>query len=109
MDAIVGEWDILEFCYRINWFTNTCIEMSKINRLTPNINIQYTLSLKSSHSLLYAHAFITTSCTTQTCSTTHTQLDKPFICLHSVGVVFGEHEDSRSDDPSNQSDSEECF
>ena len=22
VDAIVGEWDILEFCYRINWFTN---------------------------------------------------------------------------------------
>ena len=22
VDAIVGEWDILEFCYRTNWFTN---------------------------------------------------------------------------------------
>ena len=42
VDAIVGEWDILEFCYRTNWFTNTCtcIEMSKINRLTPNLKIQ---------------------------------------------------------------------
>ena len=22
VDAIAGEWDILEFCYRTNWFTN---------------------------------------------------------------------------------------
>ena len=42
VDAIVGEWDILEFYYTY-WFTNTCIEKSKFNRLEPNLKIPYTL------------------------------------------------------------------
>ena len=43
VDAIVGEWDILESITMTNLFTITCIEMSKIKRLTPNLKIQYTL------------------------------------------------------------------
>ena len=39
----------------------------------------------------------------------YTQLAKPFICLYNVGVVFGEHEDSRSNQSEDQSNSEECF
>ena len=32
---------------------------------------------------------------------------KPLICLYNVGVEFGEHEDSRSNESDDQSDSEE--
>ena len=38
VDAIVGEWD-LEFYYKDKLVTNTYIEMSKINRPTPNLKI----------------------------------------------------------------------
>ena len=37
--AIVGEWDILELYYKDKLVTNTCIEISKINILTPNLKM----------------------------------------------------------------------
>ena len=41
VDAIVGEWDILEFYYRKNWFTNTCIKLTD-SHLISKFNIDYT-------------------------------------------------------------------
>ena len=35
--------------------------------------------------------------------------DCSFICLYNVRVVFGEHEDSRSNESDDQSGSEECL